>query len=137
MNTPIAVLPHEIDTVWDEILPLLDAACEYNGGRYSANDYLSDLRESDKQLWLVRNDGMLRAVVVTAIVNFPLKRCCSIDICTGEGLAEWGHLTQIIEHWAKSLGCDAMFLTARPGMERLLSALHYRKTHAIFEKNLT
>ena len=122
-----------IDSEWDEAKSWVKAACKYNGDRYTSEDYYDFLMAGKKQLWLVKN-GPICAVIITEIALFPQMKCCVIDICTGEGMAHWGHLHSMVEDWARDLGCRQMHLHARPGMRRLLD--DYRQTHIILEKNL-
>lgn len=122
-----------IPNYWPNIESRVVAACLYNGGRYSSEDCLQELLSKQKQLWLA-NDS--EGVIITQIIDFPQMRCCSIDICTGENLAEWGDLVSVIECWARNQECSQMFLIARPGMEKLLKQHGYLKTHSVFEKEL-
>lgn len=125
---------NELAAIWPTIYGLVSDACEYNNGRYIAEDYYYDLAQGQKQLWLINNESSLKAIVITEIAIFPQMKCCVIDICTGDTLAEWIGLLSIIEDWAKTQDCKQMFFHARPGFERKLN--NYKKTHVILEKNL-
>jgi hypothetical protein len=133
---PYYILPHEVESVWHAVESLISEACEYNNGRYAAEDYKEMLLSGDMQLWLAIDGGIINGLAITMLVPFPRKKCCVIDICTGSGLEGWVHFTALIEEWAVSNGCHQMFNHARPGMERLLKSQGYRKTHVILEKDL-
>ncbi len=125
--------PKEIP--WDFVSPLLKAACEYNGGRYSIEDCVKEILSGEKILWIAKDEEM-HGIAVTGIMQFPNKKCAIIDICTGKNLEKWGHHISLIEKWAKNNACDQMFLITRPGMQKILEINNYRKTHLFFEKDL-
>lgn len=132
----ILIPPHELPKVWEFVRPWISAACGYNGNRYNAEDSMQEIRAGTKQLWIAEIDQSIVGVVITALMNFPQKKCCTIDICTGEKFSEWGDLVNEIEKWAILNECNQMFLIARPGMEKLLKEHNYIKTHTVFEKEL-
>ena len=124
----------QISEYWPLIKDLIQNACDYSGGRADAEDYLKSFNENKKQLWVVKEAANIRAVVITEIAIFPKFTACMINICTGEGIKEWGHMHTLIEDFARNMGCKQMFVIGRPGMERLLK--NYRKTHVLMEKTL-
>ena len=126
----------DIARVWGKVERYIVEACEYNGGRISANDYLHELTLGSNQLWLSFDDNNICGVTITKICDFPNKKVCSIEICTGNNLANWWKDTVIIEEWAKNLGCEQMFLHARTGFSKLLKELNYKQTHIVLEKDL-
>lgn len=134
--TAILIPPEELPKVWENVRPWISAACGYNGNRYTAEDSMQEIARGEKQLWLAAIEDITIGVAITAIMEFPQKRCCIIDICTGERFGEWSYLIQNVEEWAKQKGCEQMFLIARPGMEKLLKDHGYLKTHSVFEKEL-
>jgi len=136
MNYLQGILPEQLNSVWEQVRPLIAEACVYNNCRYLAMDYYEDIITSKKQLWLVKSDKTLRAIVITEIGIFPRKKCCAIDMCTGEGLEEWVELLPIIEQWGRDQGCSQMFFNSRIGFERKLKQHGYVKTHSLLEKEL-
>lgn len=130
----IALIPTaKIPECWPMIEERIAAACMYNGGRYGSDDCLEELKSNQKQLWIVHEGS---GIVITQLIDFPRMRSCSIDVCTGNNLDAWSNLLGVIENWARAQGCAQMFLIARPGMEKLLKAHGYVKTHTVFEKEL-
>lgn len=123
------------DISWELVRPWIEAACLYNGGRYSFEDCRKEIEEGKKHLWLA-SDDKIKGVILSSIVQFPRKKCAFIDICTGEELVNWGDMVALIEEWARLKGCEQMFLIAREGMGKLLKKHDYRKTHGVFEKDL-
>jgi len=88
-------------------------------------------------LWLaVDETDAIKAVAVTEIAAYPRIMVCKLLACTGDDAALWVDLLAPIEDWAKSRGCAAMEPICRPGWERRLKSLGYRKTHVVLEKCL-
>ncbi len=123
--------------VWDKCLPLLTDACERNGNLDTPQNTYELLLKNHKYLWLAVRDHEVLGVVLTSIEQYPLKKVCSIDICTGSDLDEWIGNLPIIEQWAQSNGCQEMFMMARVGYERKLKEFNYQKTHVFLQKDLT
>jgi hypothetical protein len=123
-----------IDDVWDEVRPWIEAACVRSRGKFDANDIRIGLLERDDQLWIWRSETAY-AVGVTRITKYPKKTVCTIRIVTGRNRREWEkECIAQIECWAKSQGCDAMELQARPGWKKALP--DYDMTHVYLEKEL-
>jgi len=78
----------------------------------------------------------IKAVAITEIAAYPQITVCKLLACTGDDAARWVELLAPIEAWAKSRGCAAMEPICRPGWERRLKPLGYRKTHVVLEKCL-
>lgn len=131
MTDLVGVPGSQLETVWAEALPMIQAACAYNKHRLAPEDYYDEIASGEKQLWYRAGCG----IVVTQIIEYPGRKCCSIDICTGDRAAEWWPETLTkLESWAKENGCSQMLLAARTGWARLLK--DYERTHIILEKEL-
>lgn len=129
---------HAIDDVWDEVRPWIAAACKTARGKFDENDIRIGLLERDDQLWIWRSPTAF-AVGITRITKYPKQSVCTIRIVTGRNMAEWVvPAMAVIEKWAKSQGCSAMELCARPGWEKALCSRvsGYDKTHVFLEKKL-
>jgi len=125
---------HVVDDVWDEVRPWITAACKRSRGKFDENDIRIGLLERDDQLWIWRTETSY-AVGVTRIVVHPQMKVCSIRLVTGRNRVEWEkECIARIESWAKSQGCEAMELQARPGWKTVLP--DYDMTHIVLEKRL-
>lgn len=128
-------IPHtDIEAVWGEVLPWISAACKRSRGKFDAEDIKRGVLNREDQLWIWRT-ATSYAVGITRLLNYPKQRVCTIRIVTGRNRKEWEkECIAQIEAWAKSQGCDAMELQARPGWEKALPG--YDKTHVYLEKPL-
>lgn len=125
---------HQVDEVWHEVRPWIDAACKTSRGKFDADDIRLGLLQRDDQLWIWRTPTSY-AVGVTRILIYPKQKVCSVRIATGRNRQEWQkECIAQLEAWAKSQGCDGMELQARPGWEKALPG--YDKTHVYLERKL-
>jgi hypothetical protein len=131
----IGVPSAEIDAVWPLVEPAIAAACRRGRGKEVPDDIRAALKERALQLWLAWNGG-IAALAVTQLVHHPRRTCCRIRICTGSERGSWEHHLAAIEAWARSQGCAAMELIARPGWSRPLARHGYALTHVFCEKEL-
>ncbi len=128
--------PPSLPDRWEKVRGLVASACARSGGKYAAVDVLRLALGGAMQLWAAMDGDAAKAVAITEVTAFPRRLVCRVLACTGEGPESWlGHLAAI-ETWARAQGCTAIEPVARPGWERLLKPLGYRKTHVILEKPL-
>lgn len=126
----------EIESVWADVRPWIEAACARNLGKYDALDIKAGLLRGEDQLWIWKSPTAF-AVGITRLVNYPKQRVCTIRIVTGTNAAEWQkEAMQTIERWAKENGCAAMELCARPGWSRRMRTQGFVETHRFIEKAL-
>lgn len=134
--TPYFVTPDLVDDAWPSVKGLIASAVE-RGGDYTAEDIRKGCLENRYQIWLVAGPSdVIAAVVVTAILEMPLRKVCQIKIATGLEREEWQSMIVEIERWAKDNGCSAMKPIARKGWQRVLEPMGYRMTHVVLEKDL-
>jgi len=132
-----APAPQEIAKLWPTIRDRIGSCCERSGGKYAPADVLLNFLNGRMELWLVMDEaGAIQALVITEIVAYPRITVCRLLACTGDDAALWVDLLASMEAWAKSRGCAAMEPICRPGWERRLKPLGYRKTHVVLEKSL-
>jgi len=95
-------------------------------------------RTAEREGWCggSREAARIKALLITEIAAYPRITVCRLLACTGDDAALWVDLLAPIEGWAKSQGCAAMEPICRPGWERRLKPMGYRKTHVVLEKRL-
>ena len=126
----------QIEPVWHKIRPLIADAVTHSDGKYEVLDILSALLARDMQAWAITKGDEIVAIVITEIINYPRKKECRVLAVDGEGAKEWVHLVSEIEAWAKANGCQSIEPIARPGWEKLMKPLGYKRTHIILSKEL-
>ena len=157
-------LGRELPDLWPLIRDRIASCCARSGGKYEPVDLLLNFLSGRMDLWLVLDDldqsashepphqpsrsavraasaalgdsRQIVALVITEIVAYPRITVCKLLACTGKDAQSWLDLLAPIEAWAKSRGCGVMEPICRPGWERRLKPLGYRKTHVVLEKSL-
>ena len=134
------VPPDEIDYIWPSVKDLIEAALD-RSGLFGINDAYCHVVNGTWQLWVVhekRNDqwsgAQIECVVLTEIIDYPKDKVLRVTMATGSDRTKWVDRIEVIEGWAKSLGCERIQVLGRPGWERVLK--DYRKTHVMLEKQL-
>lgn len=122
---------------WPVVRPWLENACEECDGWWTI-DALEDLvNEGRALLWLLKQDGIPVAAVVTTIANWEGKRVAEILVAGGEGLIDAAepHFNKIHE-WARSLDVPEIFFRGRRGWARALKSFGYDEIAVTLRKAL-
>lgn len=129
-------IPNEnIGTWWSQVLPWAEEFCQHSQGSYDPQYILERLNDSLMQLWLIMNDDVIFGVVLTEIRQTKIKECI-IVVTTGREMESWVHLLKTLEKYAMLMGCTKMVGIARPGWEKILKPLGYKKMHVQLEREL-
>ncbi len=123
-----------VPNAWPLVEHWIEEAAEGSRGKIVAGDILTALLGGFMHLWVVRDRGLVTAVMVTEFLCFPQKKLCGIVIFMGEGLDKWLFLKDVLEKWAWMQGCRGMRHIARKGWARVLT--DYDWTHVVLEKDL-
>lgn len=122
----VVARPDDIQAYWPLLLPFIEKALTYSGGRTAPDDVLKGLTTLDRegktrfQLWAVVDErGEIKAIATTEVKVYPHKTACRIDLCSGSARKGWTHHIDGIARWAKSIGCDYLEIIGRPGWKRV------------------
>ena len=129
--TPVAVPLSHLDRAWPELWPLLEPALQRSPDRPAdcadlEGWLLARLRAHDAQLWAVYGDGTALAAVVTEVQDCARQdgaheRRCLLWLIGGGRARDWADaLLALVEAWARSLGCAALWGSGRRGWARLV-----------------
>tara|TARA_A100001015_G_scaffold62864_1_gene69369 strand:+ start:2909 stop:3337 length:429 start_codon:yes stop_codon:yes gene_type:complete len=135
----LVYIPNDlVDSAWKNVeKDIADALARSNGYALAAN-IKQWIKDKKMQLWILwdkEDKNQYYGVVVTEILQRPLKRCLNIRIMTGHHRDKWQHLIKNIEKFAWDNKCDSMELIARPGWQKELSRYGYQRTHVVLEKH--
>lgn len=105
---------------WPEVEPLIQEALLGDDRLTTAQ--IKDLIEEKKmQLWGI-HDGVLRAVMVTEMVDYLNLRAVRIVTVTGMESEQWlDVLIKTLEEWGGEHGAHILEFTGRKGWERVLT----------------
>ena len=126
----------EIDKVWEQVLPFIEAPLTYNNGEFEAEDIYKALIEKKMQLWVAFNDR-IRAAMVTEVVNYPRKKIVRIVTLGGENMMGWiDDGVNLLKRWAKTQGATGLEVIGRKGWIRTLDKLGFIHTHVVLKKEI-
>lgn len=88
------------------------------------------------QLWLIRDDKVIKGVVITQITT-DAARVAEVAVVAGEDMDSWLHLIDDLEHWARKEHCVAMIATAaRGGWAKVLRQRGWASPAVLMERRL-
>ena len=114
-----------IDEVWEVCAPIIEKAIKYGDGKMWLEDIHAALLNRDMQLWYAEE-----CLWITEILNFPRSKRINIVLISGK-LGDWEAWLDEIKDWARSLGCEALEATGRPGWGRKLKWPEIHRTYRI------
>lgn len=85
-------------------------------------------------LWLAWDGKQIVAAAVTDLLQTEWRKVCNIVACGGDDMAQWIHLIEGLEDYARSESCAAISISGRKGWEKTLPS--YRVRFVILEKAL-
>jgi hypothetical protein len=120
--------------LWPEVKYSVLEALKLDGGRLSLDDIKDALEAQQMQLWGL-HDGILRAVVITEVINYPQMRCIRFVTASGRDLEMWlDVLIDTVSQWGAEQGAHAMEFVGRKGWEKVLSKRGFGSTQIMMTK---
>lgn len=124
----------DVDKHREAVLPYIDSFVERAGGRYDIDDVFFNIKEGCWKLWVVHENLVIRAVLITQFIQYPKVKELQIIMCVGESYEDWYFLVNKMEEYASLSGCKKITAVTRPGWEKIMRG--YKKTHVYLERNL-
>lgn len=124
----------DVENYRNIFLPYIESFVESAKGRYDIEDVFSNVKNGHWILWVVHEEGDVKAVLLTQTIQYPKLKEFQIIMCVGDKHKEWYHLISKIEEYAKLIGCTKLTALTRPGWEKIM--LEYKKSHIYQERDL-
>ena len=118
----VLIQPDDLEVVWDEVVPLIDAALKYSEGELLSDDLVPPLETGKMQLCVAMSDGV-SAAMITEIITYPRKRVLRVITIAGKdgrGMSKWYGFLPLIEGFAISINCSSLEAWTRKGMAKKL-----------------
>ena len=118
----VLIQPDDLEMVWDEVVPLINAALKYSEGELLPEDLIAPLASEKMQLWVALSDGVI-AAMITEIITYPRKRVLRVITIAGidgHGMSKWYGFLPLIEGFALSNDCSSLEAWTRKGMAKKL-----------------
>lgn len=123
----------EIGMVWDIVGPLLEKSIDYSDKRYTVDDIKRDIKSKDMQLWVVVDSaGNIHSTIVTRVVIYPQRKVLFLEHIAGSDFDEWKHLLHVFVAFAQRKGCSSIDAFGRPGWEKKIAPLGFKKRQVIY-----
>jgi hypothetical protein len=131
----VSLVPKQfIDTCWEQIEPFMQKAAKYTYGRYTSDDIYDSVVEHDHHLWVAFDKTGIKGAVVTNIIVYPKRKLLAMAFCGGQDLKEWKDpMLNLLQRFAKDMGCDGIESTARAGWAKIFSNDGYKQHWVTFE----
>lgn len=132
------VRPVFVPDVWPGVADLVAQAAAHWPQDRSTDDYLRACTDGSAQIWLISQEGKLRAVCITELVRFPRHLVGVIELLAGDGLEEWApDLDRVLVEWARGHGCARLRTGGRKGLRKVAETLGYAEVAILLEKDLS
>ena len=128
---------HVMD-VWSLIRPGIMSGVDRSRGRMTEHSTARNIISGKWQLWTYWKNQKYRALAITQIIicDSGIKALEGI-ICTGEDKELWEkYIPETLTAFAKAEGCKIFEMWARPGWEKALAPIGFKKTHVLLEKEI-
>jgi hypothetical protein len=110
--------------------PMIEAALRYAAETYAYEDVVKAVQTGEMFFWPAQE-----SFLVTEVAQFPRKRTLHIFLAGGK-LSEVKSMDESLVAYANFLHCDSISLSGRPGWEKALNDLGYKKIHTTLGKTL-
>jgi hypothetical protein len=128
---PVAVPLSHLARAWPDLWPLLEPALRRSPDKPAAcadveGWLLARLLAHDAQLWAVYAGSKPVAAIVTEVQDGEGQRRCLLWLIGGSRARDWADdLLALVESWARSLGCTALWGSGRRGWARIVEPLGF------------
>lgn len=130
----ICIPPVDVRALWNGVYPMIDAGFAASDVPMPG-DLLDQLTKGTRLLWIAMTDRHeILAAMMTQLFPMRTGMACKMLECGGERLAEWKHLREEIEQYAKREGCNRVLIEGRPGWARVLP--DYKTVSVALEKRI-
>ena len=119
----VLIQPGDLEVVWDEVVPLIEAALKHSEGEVIPEDLIKPIKVGKMQLWVALSDGVI-AAMITEIVVYPRKRVLRVITIAGKdghGMSKWYGFLPLVEGFALSNNCSSLEAWTRKGMAKKLT----------------
>lgn len=134
--TVYPVRTEDVGLVWERCEGFLLSAVAFTHGAVLVGDIKKLAEENKVRIWVVENEGVLTASLVTELIQYPQYLVCRIFAMGGVGLAYWERILEAVERWARLQGATRMETFCRPGVAKELLKYNYEKVCIVVGKHL-
>jgi hypothetical protein len=121
---------------WPDVQEAIAEAFHGNFDKLSMQDVEDAIEAQKMQLWGI-HDGILRAVMVTEMVDYPQSRAVRVLTLTGKECEQWlDVLIKTLEEWGGENGAHQIEFTGRMGWKKVLSDYGFANPQITMSKTI-
>lgn len=121
---------------WDDVKYSLQEAFENDYGRMSINDIKDAIECHKMQMWGI-HDGILRAVMITEIIDYPQLRSLRVVAVAGKEMDTWLDVLLVtIEQYGAENSAHILEFTGRKGWEKVLTKHGWGNTQIVMSRTI-
>jgi hypothetical protein len=126
---PLTALPAAWPPLWRLLEPAVRRSPDKPAACVDTERWLLErLLAHDAQLWAVYADGTPLAAIVTEVQDSARQRRCLLWLIGGRQARDWADsFLALVDSWARSLGCSALWGSGRRGWARLVERRGFRR----------
>ena len=125
-----------IEKVWPDVEPFVQRVLDRMDKDTTTEMIKADLLSQDRQLWIVRNNGEIQAVILTMITDYRGNKVGSITHAAGDDFRAWESSVDPIANFFKVMGCVTMAVIGRRGWKKYLEGRDFQEISTNFERKL-
>lgn len=130
----IGVQAEQLPLVWEQVAPLLEKVFAHSNGEHTLETIYPLLANRDAQLWIGCDKEIVHAGLTQVITFKTGKQIVEIFFLGGERMDEWLPHIDIIEKWAKQIGCSEVRISGRKGWEKVMK--EYKPIYTTLSKRI-
>lgn len=135
----ITAVPKDlVDSIWPEVEGYLQSALDQAHGEMNIQDVQNFIMMGNCQLWVVLNKKKesVEMAVVTEVIDHKRIKVCRFFLVGGGNTNMWLIASEHIQEWAKSIDCYRLEGMCRPGLEKVLKPIGYKKLYTVLAKEI-
>ena len=134
------VPPTEIDSLWDDIKPLIDKS--FNGIEdITADDLKEALKNSLMFVWVITEGPSVEAILLCEFFDYPRTKSCYVNAwATKSGYdfdKHYEFTLKELENFSKINGCEFLEAKTRKGLAKKLKSNGWEDKHSLVTKKLS
>lgn len=127
----------ELTERWNEIKPYVERANAYGQGEGDAFSYFENCMAGRYECWESIVDGKTMSFAMVRVNTFPKHKQLQIMTASGEDWDLYGpEALAYAENVAREIGCKNVTIWGRPGWDRKLKPLGYKKVYTVVSKEV-
>jgi len=116
---------------------MLDTVIHRFDPGFTSDGILRSIESKDHQLWVIRKESEILAVIVTEINNYPEYRVLHAPYIAGNGMNEWfDSAFDVLESFAKHHGCKYLTGCGRRGWVKQGASRGYQEVYTVVRKQI-